>query len=96
MLNGVKTELTANECERIVTAADGYSCSDLKGLVKEAAMGPVREKKPEELLHLSGEALRAVTLNDFAEAFKNVTPSVTAKTVETYHQWEKDNKAGAV
>ena len=95
MLSGVKVKISGSDMERIVAAAEGYSCSDLSAVVKEAAMGPVREKEPEELMNLTKDSLRAVRTKDFATAFKNVRPSVTEKTRAMYTEWERENAAGA-
>ena len=88
-------KISAKEMELIVDAAEGYSCSDLSAVVKEAAMGPVREKEPEELMNLTKESLRSVRIKDFAKAFKSVRPSVTEKTRALYTQWESENSTGA-
>merc|ERR1712154_463061 len=39
---GINVSMKQKEMEQIVTATEGYSGSDLKNLVNDAAMGPIR------------------------------------------------------
>ena len=43
MLQKTKSSINAREMKEIVQATDGYSSSDLAGLTRDAAMGPIRE-----------------------------------------------------
>lgn len=42
-LKDAKIELTAIDIAQLLKMTEGYSCSDLQAVVKEAAMIPVRE-----------------------------------------------------
>jgi len=43
MIKEVKTRISRNEWNQIAWQTEGYSFADLSALVKDAAMGPVRE-----------------------------------------------------
>lgn len=42
-LKDAKIELTPTDTNQLLKLTEGYSCSDLQAVVKEAAMTPVRE-----------------------------------------------------
>ncbi|MED6121101.1 Fidgetin-like protein 1 [Stylosanthes scabra] len=67
----------------------GYSGSDMKNLVKDASMGPLREalKQGIEISKLKKEDMRPVTLQDFENALKEVRPSVSTNELGTYEEW---------
>jgi len=49
---------------------NGYSGSDLTALAKDAAIGPVRELRMEELKKLSVNRIRPITRQDFVQSLK--------------------------
>jgi spastin len=69
---------------------DGYSGSDLTSLAKDAAMGPVRELRLDELKKLSVSRIRAVSREDFLHALKRIRPSVASKTLNKYIEWNRE------
>ena len=66
---------------------DGYSGSDLTALAKDAAMGPVRELRIEELRQLSVSRIRPISRQDFAQSLRKIRASVAPPTLEKYIQW---------
>jgi spastin len=68
---------------------NGYSGSDLTALAKDAAMGPVRELRMDELKKLSVSRIRRVSRQDFVEALRKIRPSVTPSTLEKYINWNR-------
>jgi len=66
-----------------------YSASDISGLVKEAAMEPLRSFSSMEVLGVSKYQIRAISLKDFESAKKIVLPSLTKKDVIFFYEWEK-------
>jgi len=42
-MKDARLDLTGQEKEMVVQMTEGYSCSDLQAVIKEAAMSPVRE-----------------------------------------------------
>lgn len=78
-------------CESIIfcflSETDGYSGSDLTALAKDAAMGPVRELRIEELKQLSVSRIRPVSKQDFDQSLKKIRASVSPTTLDKYIQW---------
>jgi spastin len=66
---------------------NGYSGSDLTALAKDAAMGPVRELRMEELKKLSVNRIRPITRQDFVQSIKKIRASVSPTTLDKYIQW---------
>ncbi|PON61316.1 Spastin [Parasponia andersonii] len=71
--------------------SSGYSGSDMKNLVKDASMGPLREalRQGIEITKLKKEDMRPVTLQDFEHALQEVRPSVSLNELGTYEEWNK-------
>lgn len=72
---------------RCFSETDGYSGSDLTALAKDAAMGPVRELRIEELKQLSVNRIRPVSRKDFVQSLKKIRASVSPQTLDKYIQW---------
>ncbi|KAI8851990.1 P-loop containing nucleoside triphosphate hydrolase protein, partial [Chytridium lagenaria] len=58
--------LTEEEVQEIVKSTDGYSGSDVDGLVREAALGPIRDIR--DIQNISVNDVRPITFFDFTEA----------------------------
>ncbi|KAI7741929.1 hypothetical protein M8C21_024308 [Ambrosia artemisiifolia] len=70
--------------------SSGYSGSDMKNLVKDASMGPLREAmRDTKITELKKEDMRPVTLQDFENALQEVRPSVSVNELGTYEDWNK-------
>ncbi|CAM4952360.1 unnamed protein product [Rotaria socialis] len=79
--------LAGNDFNLIANETDGYSGSDLTALAKDAAMGPVRELRVEELKELSVSRIRAISKQDFGLALRKIRASVSPSTLDKYIQW---------
>jgi SpoVK/Ycf46/Vps4 family AAA+-type ATPase len=79
--------LSADGLDRVVHATQGYSCSDLTAVVKEAAMGPIREMSSAQLATVRVEDLRAVAERDFLESVQTIRPSVSPDSLQEYQSW---------
>ncbi|KAL4427400.1 hypothetical protein ABPG74_009672 [Tetrahymena malaccensis] len=73
------TSLNEKQMKELVKKIDGYSCSDIKALVKEACMLPLRKLKKNELLSVDSTKIKPVSIDDFTEAIKKVPPSLQKK-----------------
>uniref|UniRef100_A0A452J0K6 Spastin n=1 Tax=Gopherus agassizii TaxID=38772 RepID=A0A452J0K6_9SAUR len=69
---------------------DGYSGSDLTALAKDAALGPIRELKPEQVKNMSASEMRNIRLSDFTESLKKIKRSLSPQTLDAYIRWNKD------
>ncbi|GAA0149530.1 non-motor microtubule binding protein [Lithospermum erythrorhizon] len=84
-------KLSQEDIDMICHITEGYSGSDMKNLVKDASMGPLREalRQGIEITKLEKEDMRPVTLKDFKDALQEVRPSVSANELGTYEAWNK-------
>eukprot|EP00268_Persea_americana_P066549 TRINITY_DN9075_c0_g1_i1.p1 TRINITY_DN9075_c0_g1~~TRINITY_DN9075_c0_g1_i1.p1 ORF type:complete len:692 (-),score=150.83 TRINITY_DN9075_c0_g1_i1:240-2315(-) len=84
-------KLSKEDTDTICNLTEGYSGSDMKNLVKDASMGPLREalRQGIEITKLRKEDLRPVTLQDFEDALQEVRPSVSVNELGTYEEWNK-------
>ncbi|OMO85351.1 hypothetical protein CCACVL1_10245 [Corchorus capsularis] len=84
-------KLSEDDIDAICKLTEGYSGSDMKNLVKDASMGPLREalKQGIEITKLKKEDMRPVTLQDFENALQEVRPSVSLNELGTYEEWNK-------
>ena len=73
----------------VPSETQGYSGSDLNALAKDAAMGPVRELRMDELKQLSVSRIRLVSRQDFQHALRKIRPSVSPSTLDKYIQWNR-------
>ncbi|XP_010250750.1 PREDICTED: fidgetin-like protein 1 [Nelumbo nucifera] len=83
--------LSKEDTDTICKLTEGYSGSDMKNLVKDASMGPLREalRQGMEITKLRKEDMRPVTLQDFENALQEVRPSVSMNELGTYEDWNK-------
>ncbi|XP_059669976.1 ATPase family AAA domain-containing protein FIGL1-like [Cornus florida] len=84
-------KLSKEDTDKICELTEGYSGSDMKNLVKDASMGPLREalRQGIEITMLKKEDMRTVTLQDFVDALQEVRPSVSLNELGTYEEWNK-------
>ncbi|KAM3364093.1 ATPase family AAA domain-containing protein FIGL1 [Capsicum galapagoense] len=84
-------KLSDEDIVSICKFTDGYSGSDMKNLVKDASMGPLREalRHGIEITKLKKEDMRPVTLQDFESALQEVRPSVSLNELGAYEDWNK-------
>nr|GEW36546.1 ATPase family AAA domain-containing protein FIGL1 [Tanacetum cinerariifolium] len=89
-------KLSTEDINNICKLTEGYSGSDMKNLVKDASMGPLREalRQGTEIAKLKKEDMRPVTLQDFEDALKEVRPSVSLHELGTYEEW--NNQFGSL
>uniref|UniRef100_A0A8C9T7F2 Spastin n=1 Tax=Scleropages formosus TaxID=113540 RepID=A0A8C9T7F2_SCLFO len=69
---------------------EGYSGSDLTSLAKDAALGPIRELRPEQVKNMAAHEMRNITFSDFVESLKKIKRSVSPQTVDLYIRWNKE------
>jgi len=99
----VRHSLSDSDLDVITKKTDGYSGSDMRHLVQEAARAPLRE-----LFSASGgggggggaagdvlspTAMRPIQLVDFKRAAKQVRPSVTKADIDFHEEWNRKHGA---
>jgi len=88
-------ELSEREIHQIAQLTSGYSGSDLAGLARDAAYGPIRELKIDEVKSLDPVNLRKINMSDFLEAMKRIKKSVSADSLLPHEAWNQKFGEGA-
>uniref|UniRef100_A0A8C9QV39 Spastin n=1 Tax=Scleropages formosus TaxID=113540 RepID=A0A8C9QV39_SCLFO len=82
--------LNQMELVKLSKMTEGYSGSDLTSLAKDAALGPIRELRPEQVKNMAAHEMRNITFSDFVESLKKIKRSVSPQTVDLYIRWNKE------
>ncbi|KAJ4766120.1 P-loop containing nucleoside triphosphate hydrolases superfamily protein [Rhynchospora pubera] len=84
-------KLSPDDVGTICRKTEGYSGSDMKNLVKDACMGPLREALMQgtEIIKLKKEDLRPVNLRDFEDSLQEIRPSVALSEIAIYEEWNQ-------
>ena len=78
----VDCSLSNGDYNQIVQWSEGYSSADLNSVCKEAAMEPVREIPPQQMMKIKNSGdVRKVMLRDFEKALRNNHPSVSKASI---------------
>ncbi|CAD8133887.1 unnamed protein product [Paramecium octaurelia] len=77
--------------EKICEKLAGYSASDIKAVVKEACMQPLREDK-NAIVAMSAQSIRPVRKEDFEFAINKVKPSLNQKQYQEYVSFNKSEQ----
>jgi len=75
---------------RIAERTNGYSCSDLKEVCREAAMEPIRSMDASALRTVTREEIRPVTEDDFILATNFIKATSTPDKLIEFQRWNKD------
>ncbi|XP_015187613.1 PREDICTED: spastin isoform X2 [Polistes dominula] len=79
--------LTKDELKEMAILTEGYSGSDLTGLAKDAALGPIRELNPDQVKELDLNSVRNITMQDFRDSLKRIRRSVSPASLAAYEKW---------
>ncbi|KAG5306889.1 SPAST protein, partial [Acromyrmex insinuator] len=79
--------LTLEELNEMAVLTEGYSGSDLTGLAKDAALGPIRELNPDQVKELDLNSVRNITMQDFRDSLKRIRRSVSPASLAAYEKW---------
>ena len=90
MLSKIKHSLSQKEIRKLVEFTDGYSCSDMQCIGREASFGPLRNYNLGELKSVSEKDVRAVGFRDFEEAVRNNCRTVSLGLLQRYERWENN------
>ena len=80
--------LSSADIAKVVELTEGYSGSDMDGLVREAALGPIRDIK--NMLEISADDVRPIQMIDFEKALSQVRASVSASDLDLYLRFDKE------
>lgn len=82
--------LSKNELSVLAKLTAGYSGSDLTSLAKDAALGPIRELRPDQVRSMAASEMRNIKMRDFEDSLKRIKPSASTATLTMYTKWNKD------
>ena len=85
-------DLSIHEVHQVAHLTAGFSGSDLTSLARDAAYGPIRELKMEEVKSLDPVELRKIDMNDFLDSMKKMKKSVSPDSLVPFETW--NNKFG--
>ncbi|KAI8902016.1 P-loop containing nucleoside triphosphate hydrolase protein [Globomyces pollinis-pini] len=90
MLEGLLSKqvhsVTKEELSDVVMRTKGYSGSDMDGLIREAALGPIRDIR--DITSIDANDVRPITHGDFLNALSQVRASVSDKDLDLYLKFD--------
>ncbi|KAF2717392.1 AAA-domain-containing protein [Polychaeton citri CBS 116435] len=89
LLSAQKHSVSDKELKQLVVRTDNFSGSDITALAKDAAMGPLRSLG-EQLLHMSPEDIRPISMQDFKASLVNIRPSVSQQGLKEFEDWARE------
>ncbi|KAF9323612.1 hypothetical protein BGZ91_003479 [Linnemannia elongata] len=89
LLESQPHELDEDQIKDICERTAGYSGSDMTGLCREAALGPVRAIQG-DILDIGLDDLRPINHGDFLEALSQVRASVSDRDLDLYKEWDQE------
>ncbi|KAF9974639.1 hypothetical protein BGZ73_001902 [Actinomortierella ambigua] len=89
LLQNQPHDLTEEQIREIQELTAGYSGSDINGLCREAAFGPIRSIRG-DILKIDVHALRPIQFQDFKDALSQVRASVSDRDLDMYLKWESE------
>eukprot|EP00913_Durusdinium_trenchii_P013616 g12786.t1 len=89
VLKSTRHCLSSAEFARLARETEGYSCSDLAALTREAAKAPFQNFTEEQLMSSTPDQVRDVSWADFQVALKRVKPSVSKATLDELKRFER-------
>nr|CAB3466838.1 unnamed protein product [Digitaria exilis] len=89
-LKGQAFKLSNYDFERLAAETEGYSGSDLRALCEEAAMMPIRELGPQNILTIKANQLRPSKYEDFRNAMTVIRPSLQKSKWDELEKWNEE------
>ena len=84
--NKLNVKINENEINHIIQLTQGYSASDIKNLVNDAAMGPIRDIGMDII---NTKNIPPITIKHFKNALENIKPSTTKQAQLKFQQWNQ-------
>jgi len=80
--------------KKLSQITNDYTGSDIANICREAIMAPIRELDSTNMIDDSSIKAREVTHNDYTNALKNVSKSVSKQELTKFIEWDKEFGAG--
>lgn len=93
LLRSEETDLADSEMAVVSKSLEGYSASDVTAVVKDAALGPIRELG-KKIFTAKASSIRPIGIKDFSDGAARIKSSVDINAVKECEDW--DRQYGAV
>ncbi|XP_067261355.1 spastin isoform X2 [Chanodichthys erythropterus] len=90
LLSKHRNPLSQKELSQLARMTEGYSGSDLTSLAKDAALGPIRELRPDQVRNMEASEMRDIRFSDFVDSLKRIKRSVSPQTLDQYVRWNRE------
>ncbi|KAJ7376494.1 hypothetical protein OS493_034230 [Desmophyllum pertusum] len=87
--------LTASEMETLSRQTEGYSGSDLTALARDAALGPIRDLRPDQIQSMDAAKVRDIKYNDFRNSLRVIRPSLSPHSLKLFEDWNSSYGSSA-
>jgi len=81
--------VSSKDVDKVVALTEGYSCSDLTNLAKDAALAPVRELDTAQLATVRPQDVRLLSIQDFLRSSERVRKSLSPESLQSYEKWNR-------
>lgn len=90
LLKKQNSPLKDDELKGLARMTEGYSCSDLTALARDAALEPIRGLDLVQVKELDLSKVRAITMNDFNISIKRIRKSVSPSSLKEFERWSQE------
>lgn len=87
--------LSGTEMETLARQTDGYSGSDLTALARDAALGPIRDLRPDQIQSVDATKVRGIEYSDFSNSLKVIRPSLSPLSLKFFEDWNRQYGSNA-
>lgn len=87
--------LNSTEMETLARQTEGYSGSDLTALARDAALGPIRDLRPDQIQSVDAAKVREIQFSDFRNSLKVVRPSLSPHSLRFFEDWNRQYGSSA-
>ena len=83
------------DLEHLASKLDGHSGDDITNVCRDASMNGMRRKiagkRPEEIKNMTSEEMaEPITMDDFLQAVRRISPSVSKEDIRKHEQWKDE------
>jgi len=86
---GNSHNISDSDIAKIVDKTEGYTCSDITNLARDAALAPIREISTAELATIGAADMRKITVKDFTASAERVRKSLTKEGLADFEKWNQ-------
>lgn len=81
--------LSSWEMDSLARQTEGYSGSDLTALARDAALGPIRDLRPDQIQSVDATKVRGISYSDFENSLKVIRPSLSPDSLKLFEDWNR-------